>query len=280
MPELPEVETVVRDLRAALAGLAIQDILVSDRPLRHPWQPEWHSRLVGRRIVTLDRRAKWIIVNLDDASRLGLHLGMTGQLCVVDAERPPETHTHLRFRLSEGRELRFRDIRRFGGVVYLPPGGAFSAIWESGLGPEPWDIDPSGFAARLQRSRRAIKAWLLDQSQVAGVGNIYADESLFAARIWPGTPAHALTRRQAARLHRALNDVLRQAIDSRGTTIRNYVGGSGLRGGFQDQLQVYGRSGLPCRRCRARVARIRIAGRSTHFCPKCQPRGRVVAEAD
>ena len=281
MPELPEVETVVRDLRPVLHGSVIGDIWVSDRPLRYPWRPEWKPLMIGRSFVSLHRRAKWIILSLDDSSRVGIHLGMTGQLQIFDRSAPIESHTHLRFYLQDGRELRFRDIRRFGGVVRWDTQASEAAPWEGELGPEPWEIDATTFCHRLKESHRAIKAWLLDQSQLAGVGNIYADEALFAARIWPGERADSLTARQAVRLHRALNDILRQAIASRGTSIRTYVGGRGLKGQFQHRLNVYGRTGQPCHCCRSRVERTKISGRSTHYCPKCQARrGAVVSEAD
>lgn len=280
MPELPEVETVVRDLRSLLTRSTITAVWISPRPLRVAWQPVWTANLVGRRIDTLERRGKWIVARLDDDASLVIHLGMTGQLLVRDPEEPGDEHVHARLRLDSGRELRFRDIRRFGSLRWVPPGEPIESVSKARLGPEPWDTSAADLGRRLRDSRRAIKTLLLDQSIVAGVGNIYADEALFAARICPLCPGRDLTDRQIRQLHRALNQVLRRAIEARGTTIRNYVGGSGLGGGFQHRLQVYGREGQPCRRCRRRLQRIRLAGRSTHFCPSCQRPSAPASEAE
>ncbi len=280
MPELPEVETVVRDLRALLPGSVIAAVWTSSRPLRVAWQAEWTQHLVGRRIGHLERRGKWIIVKLDDNASVVVHLGMTGQLRVCDSDEPGDEHVHFRLRLNTGRELRFRDIRRFGSLRWMPPGVPIDSVPRGRLGPEPWDTDPEELGRRIRRSRRAVKAILLDQQVMAGVGNIYADEALFAAKISPLARGVDLTKRQVRQLHRALNRVLQRAIQARGTTIRNYVGGSGLGGGFQDHLQVYGRGGQPCRRCRRPLTRLRVAGRSTHFCPQCQRPSGAASEVE
>lgn len=280
MPELPEVETVVRDLRSVLPRSTITAVWISRRPLRIPWRSTWTRSVVGRRIDFLERRGKWIIVKLDDQSSLVVHLGMTGQLRVCDPQDPSDEHVHARLQLDTGGELRFRDIRRFGSLRWIPPFEAVESVSKARLGPEPWDTTAEQLGERLRRSRRTVKALLLDQSVVAGVGNIYADEALFAARISPVTLGRQLTDSQVRRLHRALNQVLRRAIEARGTTIRNYVGGSGLGGGFQQRLQVYARAGQPCRRCRGRLQRIRVAGRSTHFCPHCQRPSNPASEAE
>lgn len=271
MPELPEVETVVRDLRPHLQGRRLLSVEVSDKKLRRPWSDEDSAFVVGRKVKDVSRRGKWILFGLDRGSFLLVHLGMTGQLTIGPANRPREDHTHLTFALDKGLELRFRDIRRFGSATVLADEQARDQFFrEAQLGPEPEDLDPREWAACLQKTDRPLKAALLDQRLVAGVGNIYADEALFEARLQPSRRAKDLTSREAERLRRAIGTVLSRAIERRGSSIRNYVGGSGLKGGYQAEFRVYGRTGEPCRRCRTPINRIRLAGRSTHFCSRCQ----------
>jgi len=271
VPELPEVETVVRDLRPHLAGRRLSTVAAGDRPLRRAWAPEWAERLLRRRVRDVRRRGKWILLDLD-AGSLVVHLGMTGQLTIGPAGRPVENHTHLRIGLSGGRELRFRDVRRFGSVTLFDQPAEVDAFLADRLGPEPWDLTRSGWRAALAATSRPLKAVLLDQTVVAGVGNIYADESLFVAKLPPTLRGCDTTPRQADRLRRAIPKVLETAIERRGSSIRDYIGGSGDRGSYQREFRVYGRFGEPCPRCRTPIARIRLAGRSTHFCPKCQKR--------
>jgi formamidopyrimidine-DNA glycosylase len=272
VPELPEVETVVRDLRPELAGRRVKAVGVSAKALRRPWSSEWETLLLGRRIGGVRRRGKWIVLELDRGLYLVLHLGMTGQLRVMPADEPVADHTHIVFALDRGgRQLRFRDVRRFGSATLFAGREALDRFFEeSGLGPEPFDLDPAAWRQRLAATDRPLKAVLLDQRAVAGVGNIYADESLFEARLHPARTGRSLGKAEAERLRRALVTVLGRAIERRGSSIRDYVGGSGLRGGYQDEFRVYGRTGQPCVRCRTPVERARLAGRSTHFCPKCQ----------
>jgi formamidopyrimidine-DNA glycosylase len=274
VPELPEVETVVRDLRPLLVGSRITSVVrASKKALRKPWRPGWHAGLCGRRIGRVERRGKWIVLGLEEEHHLVIHLGMTGQLTVVPAEEPAAPHTHLVFNLGKGeRQLRFRDIRRFGSATLFATRGDLEEFFTgAGLGPEPFDLDPRYWRERLTATGRCLKAVLLDQRVVAGVGNIYADESLFQARLHPALAGRGLDAGAADRLRRAIATVLERAIERRGSSIRDYVDGSGLKGGYQNEFRVYGRTGQPCPRCRARVAQLRLAGRSTHFCPKCQP---------
>jgi formamidopyrimidine-DNA glycosylase len=308
VPELPEVETVVRDLRPLLVGRRIQAVArPTGHHLRTPWSPDWDSvrdlrplltgrrlacvrrasdlelrrpwdvaraeRVAGRAVAGVRRRGKWIILDLDDQSALVAHLGMTGQLTVVPAAQELAAHTHLVFDLAPGDEqLRFRDPRRFGSVTWHAGPEALEALFKgSGLGPEPFELAPAAWRASLAGTDRAIKAVLLDQTVVAGVGNIYADEALFRARLHPARRGRDLGRAEADRLRKAVAEVLTRAIDKRGSTIRDYVGGSGLAGGYQDELSVYGRKGEPCPRCGAAVAVVRLGGRSSHYCPRCQP---------
>ena len=269
MPELPEVETVVRDLRGPLVGRSIVKLEVSAQALRRKWSAAHSRKLVGRIVREISRRGKWILLDLD-GPWLVVHLGMTGQFTIVSAGAPRETHTHFVFTLDRG-ELRFRDIRRFGSVTWFDDRAAVDAFFgASRLGPEPFTLDPEAWRRALKKTSRNLKACLLDQRLVAGVGNIYADESLFEAKLSPKLLGKRLTAVQAERLRLAVVSVLTRAIERRGSTIRDYVGGSGLRGGFQDEFRAYGRTGEPCVRCATPIRRIVLAGRSTHFCPTCQ----------
>jgi formamidopyrimidine-DNA glycosylase len=272
VPELPEVETVVREVRPHLQGRTIAAVRVGKHPLRRPWSQAWNKALLGQTIRTVERRGKWIFATLGSGRILVIHLGMTGQLTMVPAAAPRESHTHVVFALQDSdAELRFRDIRRFGSVSLLPADWTIeSHLEEIGLGPEPFGADLDYWRSQLARTRRNLKAVLLDQHVVAGVGNIYADESLFAARLYPARLADTLTAREVRRLAAAVPMVLNCAIDKRGSSIRNYVGGSGLKGGYQDEFRVYGRTGLPCLKCGKEIRHMRLAGRSTHWCPGCQ----------
>jgi formamidopyrimidine-DNA glycosylase len=242
---------------------------VSKKTLRRKWSRAWEAQLLGKRVHAIERRGKWILLDLGSPWLL-VHLGMTGQFTVVGAS-PRETHTHIVFTLDNGNELRFRDVRRFGSVTVYPDREKLAAFFaNNGLGPEPFDCDSAYWRASLRATRRNLKAILLDQSIVAGVGNIYADESLFEARLHPTLLGQAIKMKQAETLRQAIIAVLTHAIERRGSSIRDYIGGSGLKGQMQDEFRVYGRTGEPCLRCETPIAKITLAGRSTHFCPKCQ----------
>jgi formamidopyrimidine-DNA glycosylase len=272
MPELPEVETVVRELRPRLVGRRIASVKASRRPLRRRWLSSWAAALSGQRVREVRRRGKWIIVCLERGRHLVIHLGMTGQLTVVPADAPLRDHTHLIFSLDHGeREMRFRDVRRFGSAtLFTGPAEVQSFFETTGLGPEPFELEPGYLRARLAATRRCLKAVLLDQRVVAGVGNIYADESLFEARLHPAQLGEATSARQARRLHDGVVTVLERAIDKRGSSIRDYIGGSGQKGAYQEEFRVYGRTGKPCVHCGTPIRCVRLAGRSTHFCARCQ----------
>ncbi|HLW67803.1 MAG TPA: bifunctional DNA-formamidopyrimidine glycosylase/DNA-(apurinic or apyrimidinic site) lyase [Gemmataceae bacterium] len=271
MPELPEVETVVRDLRPLLCGQCLAAVRTSRHQLRQPWKRAWVSAIVGKRVQAIRRRGKWIILDLESSSHLLVHLGMTGRFTVVESKIPKAAHTHVVFKLNEGgQELRFADIRRFGSVRYCATADELNLLLGGKLGPEPWEMDPSDWSQRLRSSRRCLKAILLDQSVIAGVGNIYADESLFVARLAPKQLGTRTTREQADRLLSAIVQVLDHAIEARGSSIRNYVGGNGERGEYQNEFLAYGRTGEPCQNCGRAIACIRLAGRATHYCPHCQ----------
>jgi formamidopyrimidine-DNA glycosylase len=274
VPELPEVETVVRDLRPLLVGHRLATVKQASRqPLRTRWRRVWNAEVAGQRVGRVERRGKWILIELGAEKTLVVHLGMTGQLTVTPSTRPLATHTHLIFPLDDGEQhLRFRDIRRFGSVaLHLTRQAREDFFAASGLGPEPFDLLAAYWRDCLRATKRCLKAVLLDQSVVAGVGNIYADESLFHARLHPARLACDLDTAEADRLRRAVAVVLRRAIERRGSSIRDYVGGSGLQGEYQNEFRVYGRTGAPCPRCAAAIVCLRLAGRSSHFCPTCQP---------
>ncbi|MDB5294620.1 MAG: formamidopyrimidine-DNA glycosylase [Phycisphaerales bacterium] len=275
MPELPEVETVVATLRPRLVGRTLVVAGLSRDDIVTPSTADLPALLAGRRVVDVSRRGKRIVFALDDGCRFYVHLGMTGQLTVAAADAAAPPHTHLEIKLGpavpaggsgRGEVLRFRDPRRFGGVWWLGP----DEPADRGMGPEPLTLRPAALALRLAGTARAVKVALLDQAVVAGLGNIYVDESLFLARIHPLRPARGLTAPEVGRLSRAIKLTLRRAIRHRGSTLRDYRDADGNAGGFQSLHRVYDRAGEPCRACRTAVARIVLGGRSTHFCPKCQ----------
>lgn len=211
MPELPEVETVVRELRPLLVGRRIENVRAGRHRLRRPWSRRWNAEIARRKVLTVDRRGKWILLNLEDERVVVMHLGMTGQLRVLPAAEPSVDHTHLVFSLDGGeRELRFRDVRRFGSAtVFADPSSLAKFFEDGGLGPEPFDLQPEYWTDCLRRTRRCLKAVLLDQRILAGVGNIYADESLFEARLHPARAGQSLEPIEAKRLRKAIVTVLR-----------------------------------------------------------------------
>jgi formamidopyrimidine-DNA glycosylase len=273
VPELPEVETIVADLRPHLAGRTIVRCeLLFPTIVRHPEPEVFIDGIAGRQIAGVRRRGKYILIDLEHELLLIVHLGMTGQLRLVDADAPLEKHTHAVFTLDDGRHLRYRDPRRFGRLLLGTEQSLLSSKKLPRLGPEP--IDPA-FAAdelyrRLRKRRTSLKGVLLDQGAIAGVGNIYADESLHRARLRPDRLAGSLSRKSAQRLHESLRVSLLMAIKNRGSSVDTYRDAWGEIGGQQEKLLVYGRAGEPCFTCGRPLAMIRIAGRSTVFCRRCQ----------
>jgi formamidopyrimidine-DNA glycosylase len=265
MPELPEVETIVRSLRPRIVNRRIDAVRILRPDIVQPPDIALDSKILRRTIVHLHRRGKKIVFELDDAARFYIHLGMTGRLTIDAADAPVHPHTHLILQIAQA-ELRFVDPRRFGGVFWLGTDGRPDA----GLGPEPLKITAKQLAQRLSKTRRSIKTALLDQKMLAGLGNIYADESLFSAGIDPRTAANKLSTPQIARLNRSIKSVLNQAIRHRGSTLRDYRDADGRPGDFQKIHRVYDREGKPCAVCRTPITRIVLGGRSTHFCPECQ----------
>jgi formamidopyrimidine-DNA glycosylase len=273
MPELPEVETIVSDLRPHLVGRTIVSCeLQFPTIVRHPEPELFIDSVAGMRIESVGRRGKFILIGVGEGLLLVVHLGMTGQLRLVDADAPFEKHTHAVFSLDDKRHLRYRDPRRFGRLLLGTEADLLSSKKMPKLGPEP--IDPE-FAAeelyrRLHKRRTALKAVLLDQAAIAGVGNIYADESLHLAGLRPDRIAGTVSKKSAQRLHESLRESLRMAIANRGSSVDTYRDAWGEIGGQQEKLLVYGRAGEPCFTCGRPLSLIRIAGRSTVFCRRCQ----------
>lgn len=275
MPELPEVETTARALRPHLAGRTIVGIRALDYPpLIAPCRKEeFVTALVGSRVREVGRRGKHLLLFLEDGRVLSIHLGMSGRLLLLPQETPSDRHTHAVLDLDGGRALHFCDPRKFGRMRLLSPEAY--AVLDRRLGPEPLSpaLTRKVLAERLQRHPRArLKAILLDQRLLAGLGNIYADEVLFRARLHPRRPAESLSPREIGRLLRAVRKVLREAIAAQGTTLadRGFRFGAGEEGRFAERLQVYGRFGRPCPRCGTPIQREYILGRSSYFCPRCQ----------
>ena len=287
MPELPEVQTVVQTLAPGVIGRKITRVRHARADMITPAGFDLARALARRTITGLIRRGKRIVFQLDDSNIFFIHLGMTGRLSVEPHDAQRLIHTHLIVQLdsnphtdgertrgehtsseqTRGEQLRFRDPRRFGEIRWL---GCESCDEKMGI--EPLTMRASQLAAKLTRTTRAIKNALMDQSVVAGLGNIYVDESLFDARLHPLTPADTLSSRQIAQLTTSIKRVLKRAITHRGSTLRDYADANGNAGAFQRLHRVYDRKGKPCPRCKTPIDRIVLGGRSTHFCPQCQRR--------
>jgi formamidopyrimidine-DNA glycosylase len=261
MPELPEVETVVRTLRPALVGRRILNAEFSQLRVLLGSPHDTTRALAGRRIRAVERYGKFIAIRLD-RGYLVVHLGMTGKL-LVNAE--PTKWTHAIFTLDQG-ILYYDDQRQFGRIEY----GAELPDRVAALGPEPLEITLADFTTRLRARRSPVKAVLLNQAVVRGVGNIHADEALFRAGVHPKRAAASLGKDRIARVYNAMREVLAEAIESRGSSVSNYVDADGRKGSFQLAHRVYRRTGEPCTNCGSAIRRIVLAQRGTHFCPKCQ----------
>ncbi len=271
MPELPEVHTILNDLAPRLQGLVFQEV-TQCRPgtLNEPSTDELARSLPGKRIEQLERRGKYLLLHLDSGQTLIFHLGMTGRLYLLGQAEPPDPYCTANFVLDDSSQLCFADPRKFGHIWLVDD--AASVVGK--LGPDA--LDESVGASELQdmlslRRGTRIKAVLLDQSVLAGIGNIYADEALFEARINAERAAGSLTPEEVAELRRAILVVLRRGIENRGTTFSDYRDGFGRAGMNQQALAVFHRTGKPCPRCGTAIKRKSVAGRGTHYCPSCQP---------
>jgi formamidopyrimidine-DNA glycosylase len=274
MPELPEVETVARGLREVLPGRRVLSVRLGKTDfIDDPAALE--QDLPGGTFARIRRLGKYLLLDLEprktpaDESSLLIHLGMTGKISVCPPETPVELHTHVFLALDDGRELRYNDVRRFGRMALLVNGAHERVL--AGLGVEPLEVSEAEFRTRIRARESRIKAVLLNQSVLRGIGNIYADESLWRAKIHPEKIGARLQDDELRRLHRAIQHILREAIRLRGSSISDYVDLDGGRGEFQQKHRAYQHDGKKCYRCSTIIRRIIVAGRSTHFCPQCQP---------
>ncbi len=267
MPELPEVETIVRGLQKQIIGKKIVGIKVILPRIIRGEAEDFITLVLGTTIQKVWRRGKMIVVGLSTQRSILIHLKLTGQLVYISAELPITKHTHLILELSDGQQLRYLDVRQFGYLCLVDN----SLVQElTPLGVEPLELSRDKFKALMQSRKALIKPFLLNQSFIAGIGNIYADEILHKAGIHPLQRTHTLGQMQIAKLYQAMQEVLRQAIEQKGSSIRDYVDSSGQQGDYQRYHQVYQRQGQPCLTCHEKIVRVKIGGRSSHFCPRCQ----------
>jgi len=274
VPELPEVETIRCELEPLLAGRTIVSAEVGDPRLTRPRAPgEVAGELEGERVSTLGRRGKYLLIRFESGNTLVVHLRMSGSLRHRQASDDQLSYQRARLALDDGSELVYRDMRRFGTWRLLDPDELESYL-DARVGPEPLASDFSAelLRGRLAGRRTALKAALLDQRTLAGLGNIYVDEALWSARLHPATAAGSLSRQATLRLHGAIREALALGIARQGATLRDYALPDGEAGSMQNEFRVYGRKGEPCERCGAPIAKTKIAGRGTWFCPRCQRR--------
>ncbi|MDJ0849458.1 MAG: bifunctional DNA-formamidopyrimidine glycosylase/DNA-(apurinic or apyrimidinic site) lyase [Myxococcota bacterium] len=289
MPELPEVEVTRQRIAPVLVGRRIREVVTTGDSYLFLTRPErLRRRLAGRRVDDLERRGKYLLAGLDDGSRLVVHLGMTGQLFASGAASvrllsataraslapeeqlgfEPDCHTHLRLRFEQEPDVYLRDVRKFGKVLLLGPTESHPRLGR--LGVDALEVEGAGLFAASRGRSVAVKSFLLDQAVIAGVGNIYADEALFRARVRPGRRAGRVTRREYDALARAIRAVLERSIETGGSSIRDYVAPDGADGAYQDERRVYARAGEPCLECGKTIKRVVLNARSTHYCPGCQ----------
>ncbi|WP_346838175.1 bifunctional DNA-formamidopyrimidine glycosylase/DNA-(apurinic or apyrimidinic site) lyase [Microbulbifer sp. SAOS-129_SWC] len=270
MPELPEVETTRRGLAPHLEGHVVRSAVVRERRLRWPVEADFEQRIAGVRVLRLERRAKYLLVHTDRGCAIW-HLGMSGSLRMVPADEPLKKHEHVDWVMDSGLVLRFHDPRRFGALLWTDEDPVAHDLLAH-LGPEPLsdDFDGDYLFTRSRKRRQSVKTFIMDGRIVVGVGNIYASESLYLAGIRPEREAGSISRARYQRLADAIKQVLARAIEQGGTTLRDFIGGDGKPGYFAQQLNVYGRTGLPCRGCGRPVREQVLGQRNTFFCPRCQ----------
>jgi formamidopyrimidine-DNA glycosylase len=273
MPELPEVETVRRTLSELAAGKEIASVDIRwPKMIKQPEADAFRDALIGETIQSIDRRGKFLIFQLDHYALIS-HLRMEGKFSVNGSEEPEAPHTHVVFTFTDGTELRYRDVRKFGTMHLTAKGTEHELASLKVLGPEPFDelFTAEHLYEKLQKTSRQVKTALLDQIIVTGLGNIYVDEVLFRARVHPHRLGRTITKEEAALIHQYTIAVLAEAVERGGSTIRTYVNSQGQKGTFQEVLNVYGRAGEACVECGAEIVKTKTGGRGTHICLHCQP---------
>jgi formamidopyrimidine-DNA glycosylase len=270
MPELPEVETIARGLRTTLVGARIQSLCVQDPSVLRQGEAELRDLVVGRMIESVSRRAKLLLFGLEGETVLAFHLKMTGRVLAKPEGYEFRRHDRLLAELAPQGRLVFQDVRRFGYCLAVCAAELGRWPFYASLGPEPLEMSREAFAGRLQDRKAAVKSLLLDQRVIAGVGNIYADETLFAAGVHPEARPADLKPAQLGQLHDKLAGVLRKAIQENGSSIRDYIGADGEPGAFQNSFQAYGRKGRPCGCCGTAMQACKVSGRTSTYCPACQ----------
>nr|WGD75260.1 DNA-formamidopyrimidine glycosylase [Bacillus subtilis] len=273
MPELPEVETVRRTLTGLVKGKTIKSVEIRwPNIIKRPAEPEEFARkLAGETIQSIGRRGKFLLFHLDHYVMVS-HLRMEGKYGLHQAEEPDDKHVHVIFTMTDGTQLRYRDVRKFGTMHLFKPGEEAGELPLSQLGPEPdaEEFTSAYLKERLAKTNRAVKTALLDQKTVVGLGNIYVDEALFRAGVHPETKANQLSDKTIKTLHAEIKNTLQEAIDAGGSTVRSYINSQGEIGMFQSQHFVYGKKDEPCKNCGTMISKIVVGGRGTHFCAKCQ----------
>ncbi|MBA7637241.1 Formamidopyrimidine-DNA glycosylase [subsurface metagenome] len=271
MPELPEVETIIRDLEKKVKGKKIKEVIIKERKLiKSPPPEKFKKGLQGRKLIAFERRGKFLIISLDSGKKLVIHLKLTGMLIHCPESRPLLNHTRIIFLFPGKTHLRFNDLRKFGELYLVDSEERIKGIKK--LGPEPLGkkFSLSLFQEMLSQKKTKIKPLLMDQKFLAGIGNIYASESLYKAKIHPQRAASALTKEEVGKLYKSLREILKEAIKYRGSSVDSYRDVGGKKGDYEACLKVYGRKGKPCYNCGKPVKRIELGGRGTFFCPNCQ----------
>jgi len=274
MPELPEVETIARSLKPKLTGLTFTAVrVVLPKIVAKPTDSAvFEVALTGKSVIDVTRRGKYLLIYLTEGHVLVIHLRMTGSLILSQGKQSSEKHTHITMKLDNGFLLRYNDPRQFGRVWLLTVEGLAQLAGYKDLGPEPFDpLFSEEYLRKAMKLRHTrIKPLLLDQTFIAGLGNIYTDEALYAAGIEPETKASAIKAKSVKKLHKSILSVLQEGIDNRGASIRDYIDGDGQPGNYQNLLKVYGKAGAQCQKCDATILRKIVGGRSTFYCPDCQ----------
>jgi len=271
MPELPEVETIKRELEKKIVGERIKEVIINlPKPIKRPAPAELKKRLTNKKIKGVKRRGKYIILEIEGENFLFIHLKLTGQLIVEKENGPIEKHAHIIFRFASGKDLRFIDLRRFGTMNLVDRMEKFSTYNELGFDPLDSSFNLEKFKEILDKRPTKIKQLLMNQSLIAGIGNIYAAEALFRAGISPLRPAKRLKDSEIKKLLEALKGILKEAIRYKGSSVDNYVTTDGEEGDYEDKLLIYGRDKKNCPKCGSRLESIKLGGRGTNYCPKCQ----------